>query len=85
MICNCKKYECDNFHDIDNEYEEAEEFEFPDEAMIESWKNGVIYTLAGVDFYENILFSNLILSNGAKMYYMDWNKYKKAKMMPANA
>ena len=67
MICNCKKYECDNFHDIDNEYEEAEKFEFPDEAMIESW-NGVIYTLAGVEIdHDYRLFSNLILSNGAKM------------------
>ena len=39
-------------------------FDFPDQAMIESW-NGVIYTLAGVKVYGGRLY-NFILSNGAK-------------------
>ena len=58
-------------------------FDFPDQAMIESW-NGVIYTLAGVekDYYRH--FCNFILSNGAK-FNQQRGYPEKVLMMPANA
>ncbi len=64
---------------------EVVEFEFPDQAMIESWKNGVIYTFAGVVPRNAFTKLTFILSNGAKSARTDHYGEKKAQKMPANA
>ncbi len=75
--CNCSDRPLSR-----SNHEEAEEFEFPDQATIDTW-NGVIYTLAGVETHRYHEMYSFILSNGDRSKCN--SKNAKAQMMPADA